>query len=486
MLRLLAPFGGSRRVVLGDSAFASVQTAVQLVKQLGLFFIGVVKSCTRMYPLEYTQQHDFQHRGDHVALTAKCEGVDVRAVGWGDKKVKSFVATCDTTVAGEPHQKKQWKNHNNGTTEYFTKGVPRPRMACDYYDGCQIIDAHNAARQGRGLGLEMRPTTRWQLRFFQTFVGFVEVDALHCYTYFAAGDDGPKQSEFVRTVAKALVNNTRGGAHQPLRPPRGGGRPAAAASSSPQPHELLSLARTEYGRERQRQAELTGLHKPCTLRCRECATRTTFCCLTCSDLSEPFRPRKLHAICSTSSRHRRTCFRDHQWDDDDDGGDAAAAASGGRGGGGTPAAAAGDGRGGASTPAPAAAAGGGRGRGRRGGGVTPEPAAAAGGTGAAVDSAGGGGRSARCARARKRRGGPGGTRGGSALGGAARRGRGSDAAAASAAAAALPMCAKCNEEYNGQHTCDKCAAQVHAFCGPRVAGTYHHRCPDCVEEYGQP
>jgi hypothetical protein len=86
MLRLLSSFASSGRLVVGDSAFASVQTAVALFN-IGLYFIGLVKSCTRMYPFKHTQEYPFPGRGSHIALTALHDGVNLRAVAWRDGKV---------------------------------------------------------------------------------------------------------------------------------------------------------------------------------------------------------------------------------------------------------------------------------------------------------------------------------------------------------------------------------------------------------------
>ena len=66
--------------------------------------------------------------------------MNLRAVAWRDGKVKSFVGTCGTTVAGVPHKKNRWRNNNDGTTNCFTVDVARPNLAGDYFDGAQTID----------------------------------------------------------------------------------------------------------------------------------------------------------------------------------------------------------------------------------------------------------------------------------------------------------------------------------------------------------
>jgi len=50
LLRLTEPWKGSSRVVLADSAFASVKSAHSLMQKRGLHFIGMVKTAHRSYP----------------------------------------------------------------------------------------------------------------------------------------------------------------------------------------------------------------------------------------------------------------------------------------------------------------------------------------------------------------------------------------------------------------------------------------------------
>lgn len=311
LLRLLHFYGGSRRIVLGDSAFASVQTAVALFKRLGLFFIGMVKSCTRKYPFQFTQEYEYPHRGAHIALTANTDDVDVRAVAWGDRKVKSFVSTCGTSLPGAPHKKRRWRNNNNGTTEYFTRDVPRPRVAVEYFDGAQVIDVHNHARQGSGLGLEMRGTSRWQVRLFQTIVGICEVDAHHAFTYFTP--HAPTHRDFIKSIAAGLLDNVRGGATAPLRPPLARRQTAAAAAGgSPESRCLLrQLASTAFAQQQKRAREEKGEAPSRTvLRCRMCSNRSAFYCHGCSDMSDSPAARKLQAVCGP--RTGRDCFREHR------------------------------------------------------------------------------------------------------------------------------------------------------------------------------
>jgi len=51
-LRMTTAWHGSNRVLVGDSWFASVQAAYQLFRH-GLFFMGIVKTASRLFPKQY-------------------------------------------------------------------------------------------------------------------------------------------------------------------------------------------------------------------------------------------------------------------------------------------------------------------------------------------------------------------------------------------------------------------------------------------------
>ena len=216
----------------------------------------------------------------------------------------------------------RWRNNNDGTTNYFTVDVVRPKLAGDYFDGAQTIDVHNHSRQGQGLGLELRKTKRWQIRFWQTFIGIIEVDAHNAYNHFK--DATCRNRGFIKSVAMALVNNTRGGQELPLRPPRNLQQPAISAKK----HVLASVASSKLSRRRKRKAETAGEEwKPPVLSCCVCHKRTVYYCVQCSDESNTKKAAGIFAVCGASARHSRKCFATHA-------AEGGAAAAGGNGGGG--------------------------------------------------------------------------------------------------------------------------------------------------------
>lgn len=68
-LRMTSPWHGKAHIVVADSAFSCVATAVAL-KQNGTYFVGIVKTASKMYPKQFMQSHHFEERGAHIARSA--------------------------------------------------------------------------------------------------------------------------------------------------------------------------------------------------------------------------------------------------------------------------------------------------------------------------------------------------------------------------------------------------------------------------------
>ena len=49
----------------------------------------------------------FQYeKGDHRVVISTIDGIPMLALGWQDRNMKKFLATCGTMVEGNPHKKK--------------------------------------------------------------------------------------------------------------------------------------------------------------------------------------------------------------------------------------------------------------------------------------------------------------------------------------------------------------------------------------------
>ena len=209
LLRLCEPWFESRRIVCGDSAFASVTAAVELKKR-GLFFQGLVKTASKEFPKKYLTDFDYDGRGGHTAATSEVDGVPLIAIGWQDKTLKQFVATCGTTEPGPPHRKRRYRNVDGVTSEAIWKLVKRPKIVADYFDAASKIDVHNHLRQG-GLALESSWGTRkWHHRVLATLFGMIEVDSYLAYREFHSSGRSISHDEFTEKLCLMLLGNTYG------------------------------------------------------------------------------------------------------------------------------------------------------------------------------------------------------------------------------------------------------------------------------------
>ena len=69
LLRLCKDLEGSGRLIVADSAFASVKACVALKTHLGLYFHGLVKTSHKQFPKGYLQTLPMTARGEHKVVT---------------------------------------------------------------------------------------------------------------------------------------------------------------------------------------------------------------------------------------------------------------------------------------------------------------------------------------------------------------------------------------------------------------------------------
>ncbi|GMF17700.1 unnamed protein product [Phytophthora lilii] len=99
VLRLAQPYAGSGRTVVADSAFASVKTLVQLNSMLGLYFMGMVKTATKEYPMAYLKSWSSisRPRDSHTVMESSCSnGSKMYALCWNDRKPKPMISNHTT------------------------------------------------------------------------------------------------------------------------------------------------------------------------------------------------------------------------------------------------------------------------------------------------------------------------------------------------------------------------------------------------------
>eukprot|EP00731_Ephydatia_muelleri_P012032 Em0006g926a len=201
-LRLSEPWHGTGRIIVADSAFSSVTTAIEL-KKCGLLFTGVVKTASREFPKEYLNDAcKYRHKGDHICLTTIIDNCNLIALGWKDKTIKSFVSTCGTTQPGEPHKKHRYSKEG----DIITTEIPRPQLVSQYFSASSKIDVHNHLRQGLQNIEDAWGTQTWWHRLAATFVGITVIDAMLAYSY-ERRVDAKSVEDFANDLALSLIFN---------------------------------------------------------------------------------------------------------------------------------------------------------------------------------------------------------------------------------------------------------------------------------------
>jgi hypothetical protein len=190
-LRLTKHYWGSKRVLVGDSAFASVKTVAAMWEHAKLFFWGMVKQAHSEYPKKYLEAIGKENplRGStEVMISELADGTKVRAVGWYDRKHKHLVGSgpFDTSDA-EPAERRRHRVVRNDAgvmeTVTYLKKIPRSLFVKQFFSVFSNIDIHNHLRQGILRVAKVFVTNEWWKRVFQTLFSTTVVDAFRAYEF---------------------------------------------------------------------------------------------------------------------------------------------------------------------------------------------------------------------------------------------------------------------------------------------------------------
>jgi Transposase IS4 len=212
LLELVRRWANTDRVVVADSYFASVQTALRL-KEIGLRFIGTVKTAHKGFPLQYLSRLELGNgKGDFRAVTHEDDesGTTLMAITWIDRDRKFFVSTCSSAAPGKEIRRYRWRQVDkspNAEPERMEIKIPQPLVVQTYYDSCQMIDRHNRQRQD-SLDIEKKvQTVRWEKRVNLGLFGMMVVDAYHLYAGIREGFTCLDSRGYFTSLAEQLIDN---------------------------------------------------------------------------------------------------------------------------------------------------------------------------------------------------------------------------------------------------------------------------------------
>ena len=197
---------------MADSYFASVSAAIRL-KEIGLRFIGVVKTATKEYPMQYLGSIPLPGgRGSRKGLltTDEATGCQLMSFVWVDRDRRYFISTCSSLEEGTKISRMRWTQADkrlNAEPERQERNISQPKAAEMFYTAAGKIDQHNRHRQD-SLRLERKlQTTDWSKRVNITLFGMTVVDAYllmkGCQSFNVLHD--PKL--FIEQLALELVDN---------------------------------------------------------------------------------------------------------------------------------------------------------------------------------------------------------------------------------------------------------------------------------------
>ena len=309
-LRLTEPWHHSGRTVNGDSAFASVQTAVEL-KRHGMFFKGMVKTAHSGFPKTYLDTVEYPERGDWITLAATVQGHCIFATGWGDMTRKNLVHTDGVSGEGTPHGKRRWRECDDALgTEVVIRYTKRPKVVEDYFDCAKVIDIANHMRQG-GLALEQAwKTQKWEHRLFSTLLGMIETDAYCAWRHFHPDGANDEHADFTEELAQQLLTNTIDNVGTETR------RSVSLENTILDVHADETLAHdivllTEHPKYARNKKTATGASKKALFRCHVCRNMATMYCKTCT-MRIPHNTREMViAVCSITSARKSRCINYH-------------------------------------------------------------------------------------------------------------------------------------------------------------------------------
>ena len=299
VLRLTKPWFNTGRLVVGDSAFASVETAIAC-RDHGLHFTGLVKTAHKKFPKNVLSQLPLPAKGDHAVMSADpTPDIQLLAVAWnGGKQRKLFVSTCGTTTLAEKKAiRTRYRDRGDGLSEVVQKETDWPCVVRTYFETANASDVHNHLRQGTLAVEKSWVTQTWWHRILGTVLGICEVDAFLAFKALHPAGANMEHRDFVLSVADHLLRGDYAGFSDVTSSSRRKRKEPEIAQEVSDTHSWVTLASLPFTHDTRR----------CVLRCRVCGSKASFCCEECS------RPPKgeFFALCGPQSSKRSACFHLH-------------------------------------------------------------------------------------------------------------------------------------------------------------------------------
>lgn len=317
LLDLVRPWAHSNRLVCADSYFASVGAAMAL-KNIGLRFIGVVKTATKMFPNTYLSNLELENRGDRQGLFSRdASGTpELLAFVWMDRDRRYFIASASSLEEGAAYARDRWRQVDttiNASPQRVQLTVPQPKACELYYSTCAAVDQHNRDRQAT-LQIEKKLLTKdWSQRVNLSILGICIVDTWKAWNLttgnYDLGDKRVLQKEFYSSLSEELIDNKYDVGIG------GNGSRRAGLSDDSSPLVDRATGRTRAGisihlTPTKRMRVVNGIVTKYAMqqRCSVCSKKTKHLCSGCVDNAQG-NEKLVKWVCHTNTK--RDCFRIH-------------------------------------------------------------------------------------------------------------------------------------------------------------------------------
>ena len=206
---LVEPWVRTDHCVCANSYFASVN-AVTVMRMMGLCFIGVVKTATKIFPMSYLSNLELVQHGDYKGLVAR--GTDgqptMLSFRWMDQDCRYFVASASLLDSGILYFWTRWHQVSlelDALPENMELTIPQPKAMEVYYRTCGVIDQHNPHCQDNLKNKKKLKTKKWDMRVNLTIFSMIVVDTWLVYSQAMGSTE--RQSEFYGCLAEELIDN---------------------------------------------------------------------------------------------------------------------------------------------------------------------------------------------------------------------------------------------------------------------------------------
>eukprot|EP00873_Tetraselmis_striata_P002151 jgi/Tetstr1/422415/TSEL_013253.t1 len=185
-LRCTRPWHNSGRIVIADSWFGSVRTALALLSH-GMFSVLAIKGGSAGYPKQQLLGMA-PTRFDHAAmiktfnLDQAGKQAQVTAAIWMDMKPRMVAATCGTNKKLPPHERIKVKLQG-GQIVRSTYDVELSEQHGMYNQHCNAVDIHNKLSIGPGTVGDAWQSKCPLMRFFLCTLGMIETNAFLAYNH---------------------------------------------------------------------------------------------------------------------------------------------------------------------------------------------------------------------------------------------------------------------------------------------------------------